>query len=260
MMFKMFTFFCFFILFLNSCENTLEYNDVVLARVGSKKLYFKDLPKNIISPNIDRGKISSFVDSWVNEQVLFKSAKKEGFLNDLFLKEKRDDYYRKIIISSYVKTKSNGLSKITRDDVLEFYNSNKSSFVRKVPSFFARHFIVEDLSIAKKIKKELLKTEKTFNIDIYLAGSGYIEKNALPKTLDNLLFQTKEDVVGPVFFNKKNHVYEKISYYDKGSFLGIEDVYDEILQRLIKKEEISSSLSLLDSLKQKDDVFINLKY
>ena len=49
----MFTFFCFFILFLNSCENTLEYNDVVLARVGSKKLYFKDLPKNIISPNID---------------------------------------------------------------------------------------------------------------------------------------------------------------------------------------------------------------
>ena len=82
----------------------------------------------------------------------------------------------------------------------------------------------------------------------------------MPETLNKLLFNTKENVVGPVFFDKKNHVYEKVSFYEKGSFLGIEDVYDEILQRLIKKEEITKSLSLLDSLKQRDDVFINLKY
>lgn len=259
-MIKMFVFYFICLFLLNSCENSPETGDLVLARVGSEKLFFKDLPKNIISPDIDRNKISFFVDSWVNEQVLFKSAEKEGFLNDLHLRDKRDDYYRKIIISSYTKTKTKGLSKITKEDVLRFYNNNKSSFIRKEPSFFTRHFAVEDLSIAKKIKKELLKTERGFNIDIYLKGSGYVEKNSLPKTLNDLLFNTEETIVGPVYFDKKNHVYEKISYYKKGSFLGIEDVYDEILQRLIKKEEISRSLSLLDSLKRKDNVFINLKY
>ena len=258
-MFKIFIFSLFYVFF-SSCDKTLENGDLVLARVGSEKLFFKDLPKNIISPNIDRNKISFFVDSWVNEQVLFKSARKEGLLNDSFLKEKRDDYYKKIVISSYVKIKSKGLNEVKKEDVLDFYNKNKVSFVRKEPTFFARHFVTEDLSIAKKIKKELLKTEKSFNVDLYLKGSGFVEKNSLPETLNTLLFNTKENVVGPVFFDKKNHVYEKVSFYEKGSFLGIEDVYDEILQRLIKKEEITKSLSLLDSLKQRDDVFINLKY
>ena len=259
-MFKIFISSFFYIVFFNSCENTPKNDGLVLARVGSEKLFFTDLPKNIVSPNTDKSKVSFFVDSWVNEQVLFKSAKRDGFLNDLFLKEKRDDYYRKIIISSYIKTKVSGLNKITKEDVLNFYNSNKSSFIRKESVFFARHFVVEDLSIAKKIKRELLRSEKSFNIDIYLSGSSYVEKNTLPKPLGDLLFNTKETIVGPVFFDKKNHVYEKISFYKKGSFLGIEDVYDEILQRLIKKKEIKRSFSVLDSLKRNDDVFVNLNY
>ena len=91
--------------------------------------------------------------------------------------------------------------------------------------------------IAKKLKKELIKTEKSFNVDKYLKESNYVEKGSLPKVLNDLLFNSKEEIVGPVFFNEKNHIYEKISFYKKGSFLGIEDVYEEILQRLIKKKK-----------------------
>jgi hypothetical protein len=259
-MVKLFSFVLFYFLFIGSCSQSDENSDLVLARVGSQKLYFKDLPGNMVSPKVSKNKISFFVDNWVNEQVLYKSAKKDGFLNDLYLKEKRDDYYRKILISSYVKTKTRSLNKVKKEDILNYYNGNKRSFVRKEETVFARHFISEDLSIAKKIKKELSKVEKSFNIDKYLRGSDYIVKGSLPTTLDNLIFGSNDKVVGPVFLNNKNHVYEKISYYKKGSFLGIEDVYDEILQRLIKKNEMIQSSYLLDSLKQKDDVFINLKY
>ena len=87
----------FFILvfFLLSCEGSKNNDDVVLARVGKKKLFFKDLPTQLNGPNIKKNDVSVFVNSWVNDQVLFISAEKEGFLNDRVLKERTEKYYKR---------------------------------------------------------------------------------------------------------------------------------------------------------------------
>ena len=250
----------FLVFFLLCCEGKKDNESAVLARVGKKKLFFKDLPNRFNGPNIKSTDISVFVNNWVNDEVLFNSAKREGLLNDKILKEKAEAYYKDLVVSSFVKTKTNVVNKITKEHVLFYYNDNKLSFVRKRDGVFARHFISKDLELAKKIKNQVSKTKKSINIDKYLNNSNYIEKGFLSKDIDKLLFNTNKSVIGPVFYNQKHHVFEILSRYKKGSFFGLEDVHDEIYQRLIKKNYVNGTSMLLDSLKRKNDVFINLNY
>ena len=248
------------VLFLLCCEGKKDNEGVVLARVGKKKLFFKDLPSRFNSPNIKSTDISVFVNNWVNDEVLFSSAKREGLLNDKMLKEKTEAYYKDLVVSSFVKTKTNVVNKITKEHVLFYYNDNKLSFVRKRDGVFARHFISKDIEFAKKIKNQISKTKKSINIDKHLNDSNYIEKGFLSKDIDKLLFSSNQSVVGPVFYNQKHHVFEIVYRYKKGSFFGLEDVHDEIYQRLIKKNYVNGTSELLDSLKRRNDVFINLNY
>ena len=248
------------VFFLLSCEGSKNNDDVVLARVGKKKLFFKDLPTQLNGPNIKKNDVSVFVNSWVNDQVLFISAEKEGFLNDRVLKERTEKYYKDIVISSFVETKTNIINKITKEDVLSYYNNNKLSFIRKRDGVFARHFVLEDLNLAKKIKVQLSKTKRSVNVDQYLNDTSYIREGLLSKDLNELLFNSNTSIIGPVLYNKKHHVFEIVSRYKKGSLYGLEEVHDEVYQRLMKKVSIGGTSRLLDSLKRKNDVFINLNY
>ena len=248
------------VFFLLSCGSLKDNDDVVLARVGKKKLFFKDLPTQLYSPNIKKNDVSVFINSWVNDQVLFISAKKEGFLNDRVLKEKTERYYKDIVISSFVEAKMGVVNKITKEDVLSYYNNNKLSFIRKRDGLFARHFVFEDLNLAKKVKVQLGRIKRSVNVDQYLNDASYIKEGLLSKDLNKLLFKSNTSIAGPVFYNKKHHIFEIVSRYKKGSLYGLEDVHDEIYQRLIKKDFINGTSKLLDSLKRKNDVFINLNY
>lgn len=249
-----------FLFFILSCSSVKDNDDVVLARVGKKKLFFKNLPTQLVKPGMNKKDISVFVNTWVNNQVLFGEAKKEGFLNDRVLKEKTEKYYKDLVISSFIETKTSVVSEITKKAVLTYYNNNKSSFIRKKDGVFARHFLSGSLDSAKKIKNQLSRTKKSFNVDKYLKDSGYIQRGTLSKEINDLIFNSKQPLVGPVFFNKKHHIFEVVSRYKKGSFFGLEDVHDEIYQRLIKKVNIKGTSLLLDSLKRESDVFINLNY
>ena len=246
--------------FLLCCGGEKDNKGVVLARVGKKKLFYKDLPIQLNDPKIKESDVSVFIERWVNDMVLFNSAKKEGLLKDVSLKEKTEKYYKDLVISSFVRTKTSVLKKITKKDVLSYYNNNKLSFVRKKDGVFARHFLSTNIALAKKIKNQLTKTKKSFNVDEYLNDSSYIERGLLSKEIDKLLFNSNSSVVGPVFYSQKHHVFEVVSRYKKGSFFGLEEVHDEIYQRLIKKSYVEVTSELLDSLKRKNDVFINLNY
>ena len=54
---------------------------------------------------------------------------------------------------------------LNNEIVISYYNNNKLSFIRKRDGVFARHFVLEDLNLAKKIKVQLSKTKRSVNVD-----------------------------------------------------------------------------------------------
>ena len=249
-----------YIVFFFSCSSVEKTDEVVLARVGTQRLLVKDLPKDLKTPPLNKKKIAFFIKKWVNNSLLFGAARKEGLLKDKTLIKERDFFYKKLVISTFLETMALSNFNISKEEVLNHYKKNKDSFVRKKESLFVRFFISSSLFEAKKTKKRLIGNKEKPKPDLFFSDSKYIEKGYFIPKIDNILFKTKGVFVGPVETEKGFYVFEVISRHEKGSLFGLEEVHDEIYQRLVKKKTSVRSSFLLDSLKENSSFFINPNY
>ena len=80
------------------------------------------------------------------------------------------------------------------------------------------------------------------------------------KKIDNMIFIKKRKFVGPVVLGKDISVLKVLGIDKQGSTKGLNDVYDEIYQRVFKIKSIEVKESLLDSLKKTVNISINPNY
>ena len=66
--------------------------------------------------------------------------------------------------------------------------------------------------------------------------------------------------MGPVVLGKEVSVLKVLNRNNKGSTRGLNEVYDEIYQRIFKIKSLEVRASLLDSLKKKVNISINPDY
>ena len=75
-----------------------------------------------------------------------------------------------------------------------------------------------------------------------------------------MLFVKRRGVIGPVVLGKDISVFKVLNINKQGSIKGLNDVYDEIYQRVFKIKSIEAQESLLDSLKKTVNISINPRY
>ena len=75
-----------------------------------------------------------------------------------------------------------------------------------------------------------------------------------------MLFVKRRRVVGPIVLGKDISVLKVLGINKQGSIKGLNDVYDEIYQRVFKIKSLRVRESLLDSLKKTVNISINPKY
>ena len=251
-----------FLIFIFSCSKRTE---TPLARVGSSVLYEKDMIFEQGDKIKTKDKAYDFVENWTTEKVLLKKAIDEGYLEDLRLKEERDSFYNNLIISSFLDNSLSVDIFISKDEILEYYNSSKGLFTRKEEEVFVHHFFMNELEQARSIKRELLKKNnkrRTEEINqLFNVESKVIKKGYSINEIDTELFKNKKiGVIGPIRSKIGFHVFDIIKRYEKGSKIGLELAYDEIYQRLLKMKKSKYRAKLIDSLKSETNIFINSKY
>ena len=247
-----------------ACSNKNKTN-LPLARVGSSVLLEKNLLEQQENKIKTDEKALGFIENWVTEEVLLKEAIKEGFQKDAFLKKERDLFYKKLIISSYLENKLSENIKISREEVVNYYNSSKGLFFRKEDEVFVHHFYSKEIEQSRSIKRELLKKNNKRRdqelSEIFKVEPKIVKKGFSIKEIDDVLFKNnKLGVVGPIRSNLGFHVFNIIKRYKNGSKVGLESSYDEIFQRLLKRKTAEKKQILIDSLKSQTNIFINSKY
>jgi len=251
--------------FLVSCSVREKDNSVVLARVNDQVLTVKKLEKFLHPENRTGEQLKSFIHNWVDNALYFDAALKDGLLRDGRLLGERDRYYKKIVIGSYLQTKtSNGVA-ISNSDIRKYYDKNPLGFVRQNDDAHVYHFFTNKLSDARSIRSRLLKKQTVDTadelFDTYRVEQKTVTRGYLLKELDIEIFKNnKGAVVGPVRTASGYHVIKIINKHTKGSKMGLEDVYDKIYQRLLKQRQVVLAANLLDSLKKQSNLFINSNY
>ena len=254
--------FCLIVLVV-SCykDSNKEVNDGVYARVGSIELTQEDLVFfNNKTP--DSKTLNSLIKNWIDETVLFSEAMKNGFENDVVLQTKRDSYYRELIITSFIESVIASKVSVSNDDVRLYYKRNKSEFTRVLDEVRIEQYIVKSKKSADRLVASF-KSKKNIDLskfDIELVKTETVQRGTFAKSIDDMIFVKRRGVVGPVVLGKDISVLKVLGINKQGSIKGLNDVYDEIYQRVFKIKSLEVQESLLDSLKKTVNISINPKY
>ena len=251
--------------FLASCSVREKDNSVVLARVNDQVLTVSKLEKLLPQKNRIDEQLKKFIRDWVDNALYYDAALKDGLHRDSQLSNERDRYYKKIVIGSYLQTKTSSGVTVSNSDIRIYYDENPSAFIRQNDEAYVYHFFTTKHSDARLIRSKLLK-KQTVDSESEFFESFDVEKKTvtkgfLLKKLDIAIFKNKRGaIVGPVRTSNGYHVFEILKKHKKGSKMGLEEVYDKIYQRLLKQKRVGLAADLLDSLKEKSNVFINSNY
>ena len=149
--------FLFLTLFFSCTKNTKEVVDVY-ARVGETTLTKKEVLEMKKEGLVEQHSIRDLVVSWVEKTLFYNEAININLDNDKTLLNKRDLFYKNLLISSFLEIKTKKEIKISRKEVSDYYNNNKKSFRRKQDEILLTHFILPTKKEADELKEEGIET------------------------------------------------------------------------------------------------------
>tara|TARA_Y100000590_G_C15705745_1_gene1008540 strand:+ start:539 stop:1327 length:789 start_codon:yes stop_codon:yes gene_type:complete len=256
----------FLLLFVFSCNKKTPIEEsLILARVNDFVLTVDQLEQNLSPRQRSKDQIRAYIHDWVNNTVVFQEARKRGLDKDKSLLNKSSLFFTKLVVSAYLETETTPLSEITKNQIRNYYEENSSEFVRVADDATIHHFMTDNISEARNIRKKLIKKRTgeimEYLFSLYSASTKTVKRGRLIKDLDNLIFNNeKTGVFGPVKIKENYHIVDILKINKRGSRIGLEDAYDEIYQRIMKQNRVVLTTALIDSLRKKSNIFINDTY
>ncbi|MCZ6638406.1 MAG: peptidylprolyl isomerase [Candidatus Dadabacteria bacterium] len=213
--------------FIFSCNNsnneTKEAPSDILALVGSESITKDDLrdelnklsykQRSIYSSSPE--KLNKFLDTHINEKVLYNEAIKRGFANRGDIQEEINRYKKQLIIKTFGK-EILGELELNNDDITMYYDQNKKEFERiQISKIFIKTNPENGISSESALSKAELVSSKanageSFE-ELALEYSddpiskkkggkvGYINRGKFPQQIDNQIFELKEGEITKPF-------------------------------------------------------------
>ena len=251
----------FLTLFISCTKSTEEVVDVY-ARVGETILTKKEVLEMKKEGLVEQHSIRHLVESWVEKTLFYNEAVNINLDKDRTLLNKRDLFYKNLLISSFLDIKTKKEIKISRKEVSDYYKNNKKSFMRKQDEILLKHFVLPTKKEASKLKSLLKSNKKGEQLEKYVKKykpetktikRGFVNESLIGFVFDGFV----GDILGPKKIESSYHVFDILRKNNKGSFKGLEIVYDEIHQRLFKIKEMQLLNNFLDSLYTSADIYIS---
>lgn len=237
------------VIFLLSCSKNEDSDSGTYARVGPVELKKGD-------------REAGDIEKWVDTTILLLAAKNKGLEKDLELVRKRDNYYNQLLVSSFVESEVSRRIEISNKDTRSYYEKNKDQFMRSQDEARIEQYFMIDKKEARRLVS-IFKSQKNPNLEsvsIERVLSDIVKRGVFSKNIDNEIFLRNKRTVGPVLLGGEICVLRVLNIYKKGSHRGLEEVFDEVYQRIYKAQVSKNRLFLLDSLKKTMNIFINPEY
>ena len=159
--------------------------EVVVAECYGKYLYESDL-KGIVPENASimdsLQRVNSFIDSWIERQVLLHQAETNLNMEQLDLKKQLDEYRNSLVMYAYETQLINQKldTMVSEDEIAEYYEQNKEEFQLRNTMVRAAYIIMKEDCKQKETFRKLMSDPDTLllqNLDVLSAY--YAEKSNL---------------------------------------------------------------------------------
>ena len=189
-------------------------NEVVVAECYGKYLYESDL-KGIVPENASVmdsiQHVNTFIDLWIERQVLMHQAESNLSMEQLDLKKQLEEYRNSLVIYAYETQLINQKldTVVSEEEIADYYEQNKEEFQLRNTMVRVAYVIMKDDCKQKEMFQKLMSDPDTLllqNLDVlaaYYAEKSYLDVDHWMR-LDELTKIVPMEILNPESFLKRN--------------------------------------------------------
>jgi peptidyl-prolyl cis-trans isomerase C len=236
----------------------------VLARVngevlteGDLELFIPEAYRDFITPDQKR----DYVRGWIENEILYQEAKRKKIDRDQTIKWRIEQAIRNTLIESFLDKELGERVKVSEDEAKEYYEKNKSEFIREQDEVRISHILVRNIAEAGLVSIRLQEGEsfdmiaKAMSLDEATKETGgdlgYVTLSNLPPDFYEAVTRLKPGgIAAPI---RTDYGFDIIMLTDKkqkGSIKRYELVKNQITNSLTFTKRKKEVVNLLRELKK----------
>lgn len=254
-----------FALFLQ-CGPSIDEADVV-ARVGDAVLTKEMIREYIDFEGMMPDQENEFVERWIDRELLYKEAKLQGLHKSEDLKYELQLVEKEFLIQALLDQAYAENIKITEDEIKVYYESNKELFQVEEDEVRALHILTKNRSDAQLALTEInagkafedVARERSQGMFAARGGDmGFFKKEDVISEISSVAFKLRVDQISSIFRSSYGyHIIKVIDIRGKNDLKILDQVRNEVIQRLRVQKERTVYYDLLYRLRDKTKVYFN---
>ncbi len=241
--------------------------DIVIARVGQVTLFESQLPpvNSFNVPVRDKKQIiEDYVDRWVNTQLIYQEARRNGFDKTPFIVQELSRIEKEMVVEYFIDKILNRETNVNEYILREYYENLKYQFVTNIDLYKITLLAVNSRKKVNLIENELKNNKSLYeisrsidNANLVLSPEQFISLEDIPRDLRPFVSSLPAGrMIKQKYLNKMYFYVEMITKKPKGSpkeLVEIRNMLYQIASNDIRKEKYQK---LLSDLKFQKDFFI----
>lgn len=235
-----------------------------LARVDNKYLTTDDLKfLSIINPDgkVPRGQLQAFLNDWTDTEILAQQAMKYDLDQDPYLQSRLNSFKKKLLADTYIRYHINKDITVPDSAIQSYYNQHKQVFMWEHDGAEVVHYFCANKDTAQQVY-DILRNgsleEKTLLYQKNHPNTQLVTYQEVIPEIGDALFGTRATgVLSPIKSQFGYHVLVVKERYKAGTYQTLDQVRDEIRERLLITAQKRHYYEVLDSLKGVVDFEIN---
>jgi peptidyl-prolyl cis-trans isomerase C len=241
-------------------------NAQMAAKAGNAVLTREELQKRMTLEGLPQNRENEFIENWINEELLVQEAQRQGIEKTDELKWEIEKVEKQYLINQLIEKTFAEKIRITDLNISDFYEKNKTIFEAEEDKVHLLQIMTKNQTDAEMTLQEI-KAGKPFeqaardrSIDPFRdkgGDMGFVGRNDVIPELSRIAFSLPEGSLSSILrSNQGYHILKVLKKHTKGETRDLQEVRDEISQRLRVDKERAVYYDLLYQLKNKQRVVV----
>ena len=255
------------LLFITLGCNGQNQKSTVVARVGNQELTLEEVSVFTSTEEEQTSDVAKreFVRQWIDTEVLYRQALREDLHKNVRLKRVMKQMEKELLAAELMERRVGSQMAIANSEIEQYYLEHQDEFILAKPRVRARHILVDSLEKALDIRRRLvngasfgeLVRENTLDTETIVTDGdlGTFSEHEVDPTIAEAAFTMEVgDFSEPLQTEWGYHIIQVTNKQPEGTTLTLEEVRDEIANKIFASKQRLAFDMLMKELKEQEKI------
>ena len=249
--------------------------DSYVARVNDSYLTIEEFHKHTDTTSTSSPQAQGYVSRWISQELLFQEARRRGLDRSADIKTKIDEIEKQLIVSLLLDKEiyDEELVSFSTEELHEYYDNHTEEFLLQHDVAKIHYLLFQDRKSAKAFRLKLWHRtpwykaadnaemgSEELSASLERADSVYVsEHEVVPASVWRTVVKTRVGRISSVLKTEQGYfVFQLLAFRKRGAPSELPYTLPEIRERLVVEKRRKLLDSLLNELRQRNAVEVNL--